>query len=445
MSALLLSSCGLYQKYESKAEIPADVYGANIKTDEASASVAEVSWREFFTDPLLQQLIDSALISNTDLHSARIAVEQSQIALQTSRLAYFPSLYFNPSGTLSSFNNSPVAKTYNLPLQLDLQLDVFGGLTNEKRKAEALLEQTRYQEEAMRTNVISNVAQLYSRLQIYDRQLDILLSTEKLWATSLEVQKVLMENGKAYSTAVNQMEASYLNVKTQIIDLEKDIHSTELALCRLLSISPRHISRSSWEAYQLPKNINAGIPSMQLSSRSDVKAAERAMEVAYYNVNAARSAFFPTISLSGSAGWTNNAGAISDPGKLLWNAVASLTQPIFARGKLRANLKISKLSQEDIARKYVQTVINAGNEVNEAIANCLASQKKDTIYKRQVLVLKDAFDGTHELMNNGKASYLEVLTAQEALLQAQLSEAMNLYDGCISTISLYIALGGATK
>lgn len=442
---MLLSSCSLYQKYESAGNVPAGVFGAGVTTSGADTSAADISWRDFFTDPLLQNLIDSALISNTDLHSARTAVEQSQIALSTAKLAYLPSLALNPSGTLSSFDNSPVSKAYNLPLLIDWQPDLFGSITSEKRKAEAVLYQTEYQLQAMQANVISTVAQLYSQLQILDQQLDILLSTEKLWAASLEVQKIMMENGKSYSTAVNQMEASYLNVKAQIIDIRKEIHSTELSLCRLLAITPQHISRSKWDAYRLPRHLSVGVPAQLLANRNDVKAAERAMEVAYYNVSAARAAFYPNVSLSGTVGWTNNAGIISDPGKLLWSAVASLTQPIFARGKLRANLKVSQLSQEDIAKKYVQTVINAGNEVNEAIADCSASEEKDVIYKRQVSVLKDAYDGTHELMNNGKANYLEVLTAQEALLQAQLSEAINLYNGHLSTIALYIALGGATR
>ena len=125
--------------------------------------------------------------------------------------------------------------------------------------------------------------------------------------------------------------------------------------------------------------------------------------------------------------------------------MASLTQPIFARGKLLANLKVNKLTQEDVQNKYVQTVIDAGNQVNEAMADCKAAKEKDVLYKRQVAVLKDAYDGTHELMDNGKASYLEVLTAQESLLNAQLNEAMNLYDGSQALIALYIALGGGSK
>ena len=440
VAAALLSGCKTYQTYTSETQLQDNLYGTDIAT--SSATAAEMSWQDFFADPQLQTLIDSALASNTDLSSAQTAVKQAELALQTSRLAFLPSLYFSPTGSLSSFDNGRMAKTYSLPLQLEWQPDIFGGMKNRKQQAAAILEQTKYQEDAMRSNIISAVAQLYYRLLIYDRQLTILHDTEQLWASSLEVQKTLMENGKAYSTAVNQMEASYLNVKTQTIDITKAIHSTELSLCRMLCEEPHHIKRSQWGQYNLPKSIGVGIPSQLLTYRSDVKAAERAIAASHYNLQAAKAAFFPSVTLSGTMGWTNNAGAITDPGKLLWNAMASLTQSIFARGKLKADRNAAMLTLDDAKKHYQQTVINAGNEVNEAIADCKASLAKDSLYKRQVVVLQDAFDGTHELMNNGKANYLEVLTAQEALLEAQLSEAMNLYDGYMATITLYIALGG---
>ena len=136
---------------------------------------------------------------------------------------------------------------------------------------------------------------------------------------------------------------------------------------------------------------------------------------------------------------------VIDPGKLLLSFVGQLTQPIFARGKINANYKISKLTEEDLQKKYVQTVINAGNQVNEAMADCMTAREKHGYFHRQVEVLYDAYSGTHELMDNGKASYLEVLTAQESLLNAQLSEAMNMYDAAQAVIALYIALGGGTK
>ncbi len=455
-----LTGCGLYDKYESQAAAPTDAFGTGEVIAEASTngSLADVSWREFFTDPLLQELIDSVLARNTDLNSARIAIEQSEASLKAAKLAYLPSLYFNPSGTLSSFDFGPVSKTYNLPLQLNWDVDIFASITNKKRAANAVLLQAQVREEIVRANLISTVAQQYYMLQLLDRQLDILTQTDSLWGASLDIQKVLWENGKSFSTAVNQMESSYLSVKTQVVDVRRNIRSVENALCRLLCMAPQHIKRSYWGSSALPEHSEAstgqrmfdpkfimiGVPAQLLENRPDIRMADLAMEEAFYNTQAARAAFFPSISLQGSAGWTNNAGMVVNPGKILLNAVASLTQPIFARGKIKANYKIAQLTEEDLQRKYVQTVIDAGNQVNDALADCQAAREKHAYFHRQVAVLREAYHGTHELMDNGKANYLEVITAQESLLNAQLSEASNMYNGAQAIIALYIALGGGT-
>ncbi len=459
---ILLTGCGIYNKYEQSVQVPANTFGTtqDIQAATDGTSLAELSWREFFTDPLLQQLIEQVLANNTDLNSARIAVEKSQAALTAAKLAYLPSLYLAPQGTLSKFDNNPWTKTYNLPLQLSMDIDVFGSITNKKRVAQAVVLQAQMNEKATRANLIATTAQQYYMLQLLDQQLAILIMTDSLWKKSLETQKSLWENGKVYSTAVNQMESSYLNVKTQIVDTRRDIRSTENAICRLMGIAPQDIKRMKWDLTQHhtqlqstdaerifdTKYLKIGVPATMLEQRPDIRMANHAMEEAFYNIQDARSAFFPTITLNGIAGWTNDAGiAVINPGKLLLNFVGQLTQPIFARGKIRANYKINKLAMEDLQKKYVQTVINAGNQVNEAMAECAAAREKHAFYHRQVQVLYDAFIGTHELMDNGKAIYLEVLTAQESLLNAQLSEAANMYNGAQGIIALYIALGGGTK
>ena len=460
--SLMLTGCGIYNKYEQNTPVPADVFGTSqdIKQSTGEQSIAQMSWREFFTDPLLQQLIEQVLANNTDLNSARLAVEKSQASLTAAKMAYLPSLYFSPQGSLSSFDKSAATKTYDLPLQLSMDIDVFGSITNQKRAAKAVLLQAQMQQEAVRANLISTTAQQYFMLQVLDRQLEILMQTDSLWNESLETEKALWENGKAYSTAVSQMEASYLNVKTQIVDTRRNIRSVENAICQLLAATPQHINRQKWGSSALHhaqaqgdtgqrmfdvKYLMIGVPAQMLENRPDIRMANHAMEEAFYNTQAARSAFYPNITLSGSAGWTNNAGIVIDPGKLLLSAIAGLTQPIFARGKLIANKKIAKFTEEDLQKKYVQMVINAGSQVNEAMADCMSSREKNTYYQRQVQVLHEAYTGTHELMDNGKASYIEVLTAQESLLDAQLSQAMNMYKGAEAVIALYIALGGGTK
>ena len=459
-ASLLLTGCGLYQKYEKTVQEPDDIFGSATAgvSEGDGTSVAQTSWREFFTDPYLQRLIEQALENNTDLNTARINIEKSELSLRTARLAYLPSLYFTPQGTLSSFDGSKASKSYNLQMQTSVDIDLFGAITSKKRAAKAVVMQAQMSEEATRANLVSTLAQQYYRLMLLDRELEILNQTDSLWKASLDTQKALYENGQSYSTAVNQQESSWLSVKTQIVDIKRAIRSTENAICSILCITPQHIERAYWGAedrYHTSaedrhmfenRYLRVGVPALMLEQRPDIRMANYCMEEAFYNTQKARAAFFPSISLSGAAGWTNSGGGlIADPGALLLQAVASLSQPLFARGQIKANYRSAQLTEENLKKKYVQTVIDAGNNVNEAIADCQAAREKHDYYHRQVEVLHEAYSGTHELMDNGRASYLEVLTAQESLLSAQLSEAENLYSGAQAIIALYIALGGATK
>ena len=459
-ASLLLTGCGLYQKYEKTVQEPDDIFGSATAgvSEGDGTSVAQTSWREFFTDPYLQRLIEQALENNTDLNTARINIEKSELSLRTARLAYLPSLYFTPQGTLSSFDGSKASKSYNLQMQTSVDIDLFGAITSKKRAAKAVVMQAQMSEEATRANLVSTLAQQYYRLMLLDRELEILNQTDSLWKASLDTQKALYENGQSYSTAVNQQESSWLSVKTQIVDIKRAIRSTENAICSILCITPQHIERAYWGAedrYHTSaedrhmfenRYLRVGVPALMLEQRPDIRMANYCMEEAFYNTQKARAAFFPSISLSGAAGWTNSGGGlIADPGALLLQAVASLSQPLFARGQIKANYRSAQLTEENLKKKYVQTVIDAGNDVNEAIADCQSAREKHDYYHRQVEVLHEAYSGTHELMDNGRASHLEVLTAQESLLSAQLSEAENLYSGAQAIIALYIALGGATK
>ena len=451
LAGLVLSSCGVYKKYQSQTEAPDNLFGASdtIQQLMADSSIASLSWREFFTDPLLQQLIDSALTRNTDMRAARNTVLQAQASLKAAKLAYLPSLSLSPQASYTGMMNTSSewskSYSYNIPLSLSWDLGIANSVTVNKRKAKAVLAQAESSRDATQANLIATVAQEYFQLLLLDKELKILVATDSLWDISLETERALWENGQAYSTAVNQMESSNLSVKMQIIETRRNILNAENEMCKLLCITPRPIKRTEWGDYILPIRFSTGVPAVLLENRPDIKAADQALAEAFYNTALARAAFFPSISLGGILGWTNNGGLIADPGALLLQAAASLTQPIFQCGRLTANLKIAKLNQENQLNRYVQTVIDAGNQVNEALADCQTARDKDVLCKRQVEVLQDAYDGTHELMNSGKAAYLEVLTAQESLLTAQLNEATNLYNGAQALISLYIALGGAVK
>ena len=452
----LFTGCGLYNNYEKTVQEPEGVFGAtpDITSATSETSIAEMSWREFFSDPLLQQLIEQALANNTDLNSARINIEKSEIYLRTKKLAFLPSVYFSPQGSFSKFGSESWTRSYTIPLDVSWEVDVFGSLRNKKRAAKAALLQAQMTEEATRSNLISSVAQQYFYLQLLDRELDILISTDSLWKASLDTQQALYENGQAYSTAVNQQESSWLDVKLQIVAIKRAIRSTENEICSLLCITPQHIARSKWYADEYHSSsdkrlfeeryMKVGVPAMMLERRPDIRLANFYIEEAFYNVQAARAAFYPSITLTGELGWSNNGGYVN-PGKLLLQLVGQLSQPIFARGQINANYKTAQLTEENLKKKYVQAIVDAGNQVNEAIADCRAARQNHEYYHRQVEVLHEAYIGTHELMDNGKAQYLEVLTAQESLLNAQLNEASNMYNGAQALISLYVALGGGTK
>ena len=438
----LLPSCSIMQKYQPTTRQV---------TDSLVSEVSKANWKTYIKDPLLQGYIQTALTKNVDYRSRKLAVQEADARLRAAKLGFVPTLALSPAsvgvaGTVTPGSGaSGAVLSYQVPLSLNWGGEGFGTITNRKRQAEVLREQADDNLAAAHANLVATVARVYTQLQLLDYQAVILDSTELIWQRVLEVQRVLVRNGHAYSPSVGQMEASLINVQIQRKQLLEQIHSLELTLCRLLNEEPHAVKRSPWESYTFSKWTVEAIPAAQLSNRADVRAAERNVAIAFYQTNIAKAAFCPALSLSGLIGWTNNGGIVANPGQLLMNAVLGLAQPIFAGGKLKANLTIAKLEQEEAANRYVETMLRAGSEVNDAIYRCRSAQEQDVIYQRLLDTQRDAYNGTCELMRKGKASYLEVLTAQESLLKAQLSDVTNRYNGLISLIDLYVALGGGTR
>ena len=261
-----------------------------------------------------------------------------------------------------------------------------------------------------------------------------------------DLQRALMQAGLANEAAVSQMEAAYYQVKNSVLDLEEQINQVKTSRSTLLAETPRDYQRGTLQEQQFPTDFSVGVPVQLLSGRPDVRSAERALEAAFYTTNAARSAFYPSITLSGSAGWTNSAGSmIVNPGKVLATAVASLTQPLFAQGKLTAQLKIAKAQQEQASLSFQQALLNAGAEVNDALSGYQTSHAKSDLLSKQVEAQQKALRSTSLLMEHGNTTYLEVLTARQSLLAAQLSQTANRFSEIQSLITLYQALGGGQE
>lgn len=439
-----LSSCHIYRAYQRPESVTVSdsLYRQPVASAD-TASLASLSWKELFTDPLLQQLIETGLANNTDLNIARLKVKEAEALLMTSRLSYLPSISLTPQGTLSSIEGSKPSKTYDLAVSADWEIDLFGKLLNAKRGAQAALEQSEAYRQAVQTQLVATIANSYYTLLMLDRQLAITCSTADTWTESVRTMKALKRAGQATEMAVAQTEASKLSVDASVVSLKRQINEMENSLSTLLGLSPQEIMHSTLEDQEFPDSLSTGVPLQLLSRRPDVRQCEAQLATAYYATNSARSAFYPSITLSGSAGWTNAAGAaISNPGQWLLSAVGSLVQPIFNRGKNIANLKIAKAQQEEALLTFQQSLLDAGAEVNNALVQWQSARERITLDERQTISLRSALRSSELLMQHSSQNYLEVLTARQSLLQAELNVASDRFDEIQGVINLYHALGG---
>ena len=441
----LLSSCGIYTKYQPAETTPDNLYGEEVAVDDTT-NFGNVNWRELFTDPQLQALIEQGLQNNTDLRSAQLQIEEAEAALMSAKLAFLPSFALSPQGTISSFDGGKATKTYTLPVTASWELDIFGRLRNAKQQAKALYAQSKDYQQAVRTQLIAGIANVYYTLLMLDEQLAISQQTEEAWKETVASTRALMDAGLANEAATSQMEAAYYSVQTSILDLKEQINQVENSLALLLAETPRRYERGKLADQRLPEDVAVGVPMQMLSNRPDVRAAERSLEQAFYATNQARAAFYPSIVLSGSAGWTNSAGSmIVNPGKFLASAVGSLTQPLFNKGQIMAQYRIAKAQQEEASLSFQQALLNAGSEVNDALVACQTSKAKTLLFEKQIQSLEKALESTSLLMEHGTTTYLEVLTARQSLLSAQLSQTDNRFTEIQSVINLYQALGGGRE
>ena len=279
-----------------------------------------------------------------------------------------------------------------------------------------------------------------------DKQVAISEKTSLIWKDNVRVMEAMKEAGMTTEAAVVQSKANSHQVEASLADLRRQVRETENALSVLLAQAPQTIERSSLEEQEMPEELTAGIPIQLLANRPDVKAAEMALAGAYYTTNQARAAFYPSLTIGGTAGWTNGSGmSVANPGKLLLQALGSLTQPIFNHGKIVANLKVSKAEEKIAQMNYQQAILNAGEEVSNALFLYETASKKMTEHKAQVEELTKAVEYTQDLFHSGSASYLEILTAQQSLLNAQLNEVSDTFQRMQAVINLYESLGGGRE
>ena len=447
-ASLLMTSCGLYNKYERPQ---VDTYG--LVRDVASntdtlavadtASFGNLPWREVFTDPQLQSLIETGLANNTNLLNAALNVKMVEDQLIIAKLAFVPGFTFSPQGTVASWDGNKASKTYSLPVTASWSVDLFGNLLNVKRSAQMALLATKDYQQVVQTKVISNIANMYYTLLMLDKQLQVVNDMSKLVEETWNIMKIQKELGRVKETSVQSAEANLYSVQAQAADLKRQIRETENSLSLLLGQQAQTIKRGTFEGQSLPSKFSTGIGLQLLNNRPDVHYAEMSLAQCFYDVNAARSKFYPNITISGTGAFTNSGGGgIVNPGKWLLSAVGSLTQPIFAHGQIIAGLKVAKAKQEQAYNTWQNAVLSAGSEVSNALVLYNSSDEKSKLEEKQVESLKKNVEYNKMLFNDGSATYLEVITAQQSLLNAELSKVADDFYKMQAVVNLYYALGG---
>jgi len=452
IAATVFTGCkSLYGKYERPAINTSGVVRDPLSLTDSLAvndttSFGNMAWRSVFTDPQLQTLIEKGLANNNDLLNAALNVKMAEAQLQAAKLAFLPSFVFSPQGTITSWDGNPAVKTYSLPVSASWSIDLFGNLLSQKRSSQMALLATRDYQLVTKTKLIGNIANLYYTLLMLDKEIELVSEMEHLAKDTWETMKLQKEYGNVRSTGVQSAEANYYSVQAKKTDLVRQTRESENALSLLLGQSAQAISRGKLEQQSLPTHLATGISIRMLNNRPDVHYAEMNLAQCFYNVQTARSRFYPNITISASGAFTNSSGmGIVNPGKWLLSAVGSLVQPIFQRGQIVAGLKVAKMRYEQAYNTWQQSVLSAGSEVSNALVLYNSSDEKSRIESKQIATLRQNVEDTKLLLLQSRSTYLEVITAQQSLLNVELSKVQDDFRKMQAVVNLYSALGGGVK
>lgn len=438
----LMTGCSIYKPY-SRPEVQTEGLYRDLEETRDTASIATLGWRNLFSDKNLQALIEKGLERNTNLRVAHIRVKAAEAVLMNARLSYLPSVVLAPDGSISGTEGAKAIKTYNLAASASWEIDLFGKVTNAKREALAALEGSRAYRQAVETQLIATIANSYYMLLMLDRQLIISEQTLITWKETEHSIEALKRAGKSNDAAVLQAKANRLALEASVVSIRKSIRETENGLSALLADTSHDIMRGALQKQQFPDTLSAGLPVQLLANRPDVRQAEWNLAQAYYATNAARSAFYPSLTLSGSIGWTNNVGGVVvNSGSWLFSAVGSLMQPLFNKGTNIANLRQAKARQEEALLLFQQSLLDAGKEVNNALTRWQSARIRMDYVNQQIMTLQEAVRKTELLMQHTSTNYLEVLTARQRLLEAELTQAQDKFEEIQGVIDLYHAVGG---
>jgi multidrug efflux system outer membrane protein len=450
---LLLTGCAVGPDYSRPAITTPEVYRGASPNPSATVStqlLGDEKWWDVFQDPVLQELIRLALQQNYDVRIAASRVLQAQAQLGITRADQFPtvSAASQVSGQFTPKTSSifPAYRTNagELDLSVVWNLDFWGKYRRQTEAARANLLASQWGQRAVLSSVVSSVATAYFTLRELDWALDLSKSTLAARRNSLQLTNVLARNGSASALDVRQSEQLVYTAAETIPDLERQISQEENLLSTLLGDNPGPIPRGRPLTEQPdPPGVPVGLPSELLERRPDIREAEATLVAANAQIGVAKAAFFPSISLTGLAGFESNAlNNVFSHSQRIWNEAGSLTQPVFAGGAIRSGLRLAEAQEQQMLLTYQQTIMNAFQQVS----NSLVAYQKGREFREQQELLTTAAEDTDRLSKvlyqHGGASYLQVLTSENSAFAAELNLAQAQLDERLALVQLYNALGG---
>ena len=446
LSVSALSGCGIYSTYSPEKVNSALVneYAEAIQQTPDPEAFGNLDWRTVFTDPVLADLIERALANNKDLRNAKLNVDIAHAQLKGARLSYLPSVALAPNANRSFMMGQWGDWSYNLPLAVNWEVDIFGKLRNARRTAETAEMQAQAYEQAVRSQIIAGVAQCYYTIAALQSQLDLSRETAVLWKQSVQTMRDLKEAGRMRENAVVQSEAQYYSIESSINDIEMSLDEANNTLSLLLNTMPQKWTIPSSANFSLPAIARTSVPMAELAARPDVRAAEMSLASAYYSTNSARAAFYPSLAITANGGFTNLLGSIvKNPAEWFVQLGGSLTAPLFSRGQNIARLEAAKAQQKQALNNFEYAIMSAAADVSDALTTYEKCQEKQSWLVLQVESMAKAVDITNELLLfDGSTTYLEVLTAQQNLLGAQTAQITTNLAASRALINLYQNLGG---
>ncbi len=447
MALLALSSCNVTKEYQQPTFSRSDLYRDMDTAD--SNSLAQVPWEEVFTDPVLQDLIREGLSANFDLQIATARIQRSEAYLLQQKGTLLPKVNALASAAVAELAGAPsaasgfAAQQYQLYTSASWEADIWKKLRSAKKAALADLLASEAYRRTVQTRLIADIANNYYTLLALDRQLEVTEQTIAARGKYVETVQYLKDAATVTGADVMQSRANLHAAEVLIPDIKQRIREIENSLSILLARSPQKIERNALEDQEPRELLETGVPSQLLSNRPDVQEAELAFRSAFELVNSARAYFYPTVTLTGAAGFgTTQISDLFDPTSVFANFAAGILQPIFNQHANEARLKANQAIQAEAFANFEQTLLLAGEEVSNALYAYQMAEDKISIRKTQLETLQNAVSFNQELLQYGSASYVDVLTSEQNLLSAQLNGVNDQLQKLLSIVELYRALGG---